>query len=324
MRISMRLFKRNGWFHYEFVRGKARSLKTKDPIEARRLYGALKKKFLQGKLHELEHGSRITLEQFSQRFFTEHNDLADDTTRAYDLAWRLFIDAVGGSTLLTHVDKAKINKFKTICRSRGVKKVSVNTYLRHLRGILNKAFEWGHIKKKVRVELYKLPKRHPRILTSEEIDLLFTHSYHCHYQMHRIIKFALWTGARREEVHTLKWQNIYDGFCTVIGKGNKERTIPLLPGAIEAIGPTKDIGYVFLRSHIDYYSKAFKRIARDCAIEDISLHKLRHTSATKMLESGIGLSEVKEMLGHADIATTQIYAQVLQEHLRREMLKFKL
>jgi integrase/recombinase XerD len=320
----MRLFQRNGWFHYEIRRGKSRSLKTKDPVKAKRLYGAIKKKFLAGKLHEIEHGARITLNQFGQRFFVEHNDLADDTTRAYDLAWRLFMDVVGKSTLLTHVDKAKINKFKSVCLSRGIKKVSVNTYLRHLRGILNKAFEWGHIKKKVKVELYKLPKRHPRILTSDEIDLLLMHSQHCHPEMHRIIKFGLWTGCRREEIHTLKWQNIHDGFCTVIGKGDKERTIPLLPGALEALGDVKDIGYVFLRSHKDYYSKAFKKLARDCGIEDISLHKLRHTSATKMLESGVGLTEVKEMLGHADIATTQIYAQVLQEHLRKEMMKFKL
>jgi integrase len=324
MRISMRIFKRNGWYHYEFVRGKPRSLKTKDPAEARRLYNALKKKYLAGKLHEIAHGNRITLGEFGELFFRDHTDIAHDSWRAYDLAMRLFMDTAGRSTPITHIDAAKVRKFKSACLARGVSKVSINTYLRHLRGILNKAFEWGYLKKKIKIEFYKLPRRHPRILTKDEIDIILTHSYHCHPEMHRIIKFCLWTGTRREEIRTLKWQNVHGDFCTVIGKGDKERTIPLMPGAVEAMGERRDIGHVFLRSHKDYYSKAFKALARDCGIEDISFHKLRHTSATKMLESGIGLSEVKEMLGHEDIKTTEIYAQVLQAHLKKEMLKFKL
>jgi integrase len=324
MRISMRLFQRNGWYHYEFVRGKPRSLKTKNPREARELYNALKKKFLRGKLHNLESGKPSTISQFMTIFFRDHTDIADDTRDAYDLAFRLFMDVIGASTTLAHIDKAKIQKFKSACLARGCKKVSVNTYLRHMRGILNKAHSWGYLKKKIKVELFKLPKRHPRILTKGETDLILLHSYHCNYQMHRIIKFALWTGTRREEIHTLKWQNIHDGFCTVIGKGDKERTIPLIDGAIEAMGDQKDIGYVFIHPHIDYYSKAFKALARDCGIEDISLHKLRHTAATRMLECGIGLSEVQEMLGHEDIKTTEIYAQVLRAHLKEEMKKFKI
>ena len=58
------------------------------------------------------------------------------------------------------------------------------------------------------------------------------------------------------------------------------------------------VGYVFYHPHIDKYSKDFKSIARDCGIEDISLHKLRHTAATQMLASGISLEYVQEILGH--------------------------
>jgi site-specific recombinase XerD len=326
MRDTMRLWQRNGWYYIEFYRGKHKALRTQDPREARELYNALKKKYLRGKLHNLETGAkRIAISEFQTIFFRDHTDIADDTREAYDLAFRLFADAVGTSTPLSHIDKAKIDKFKNVCRARGVKKVSVNSYLRHLRGILNKAYDWGYLKKKVKVEFFKLPKRHPRILTPDEIDLILLHSRHCHFQMHRIIKFALYTGARREEIHTLVWQRVHAdrGFCTVVGKGDKERTIPLLPDAIEAMGGPKDIGYVFMHPHIDYYSKAFKALARDCGIDDISFHKLRHTSATKMLECGMGLSEVQEMLGHEDISTTRIYAQILQEHLKKEIQKLK-
>ena len=326
MRISMRIFQRNGWFYYEFERGKPRSLRTRDHREARGLYNALKKKYLQGKLHNLETGRRITISEFQSVFFRDHTDISDHTIEGYRVAFKLFTDVIGAPTLITHIDRAKIQRFKNACLARGVKKVSVNSYLRHIRGILNKAFEWGYAPKKVPVVMLKVPKRHPRILSPDEIDLVLLHSQHCHFQMHRIIKFALWTAARREEIHTLKWQNVHldQGFCTVLGKGDKERTVPLLDGAIEALGQPKDIGYVFWHPHVDSISRSFKKIARDCGIEDISFHKLRHTSATKMLQCGIGLSEVKEMLGHEDVKTTEIYAQVLREHLKKEMQKFRI
>jgi integrase len=225
--------------------------------------------------------------------------------------------------LLSRIDDSKIRKFKNDCLARGVKKVSINTYLRHLRGFFNKAHAWGELKNKLPIEFFKLPKRHPRTLNPDEIDILLKHSYHCHFEMHRVIKFALWTGCRREEMHTLTWQRVKADTCTVIGKGNKERTIPLLPESIEALGTPKDIGYVFYHPHIDKYSKDFKSIARDCSIDDISLHKLRHTAATQMLASGIPLEYVQEILGHEDISTTRIYAKILQDRLKQEMKKMK-
>ena len=323
MHISMRMFQRNGIYYYEFERGKRRSLRTRDVREARELYNALKKKYLAGKLHNLESGRRVIVSEFQHIFFRDHRDIAADTYRAYDLAMG---NTKSCLNLGTHINKGKIQKFKQICLARGVKKVSVNTYLRHLRGIFNKAYEWGYIKQKIPVDLLKTPKRHPRILSPSEIDIVLMHSRHCHYQMHRIIKFALWTDARREEIHTLKWQKVHldEGYCTLIGKGDKERTIALLDGAVDALGEPRDIGYVFMHPHIDYISKAFKKLARDCGIDDISFHKLRHTSATKMLQCGVDLSVVQEMMGHEDIKTTKIYAQVLREHMLKEMTKFRI
>jgi site-specific recombinase XerD len=58
-------------------------------------------------------------------------------------------------------------------------------------------------------------------------------------------------------------------------------------------------------------------------IEDLHLHNLRHTAATDMLASGMGIEYVQEVLGHADISTTQIYTKILQKNLRREMQKIR-
>ena len=142
--------------------------------------------------------------------------------------------------------------------------------------------------------------------------------------MYRVIKFALWTGTRREEIANLKWQDIQGNMARIIGKGNKERTIPLLPGAIEAMGTPKDIGYVFVHwSDLARYSKTFKRIARRVGIEDVHFHHLRHTAATQMIESGIEINYVKEMLGHSSITTTEIYTAVVQKTLKEKMKKLR-
>ena len=88
------------------------------------------------------------------------------------------------------------------------------------------------------------------------------------------------------------------------------------------MGDTKDIGYVFIHwIDLNKYSKRFKAIARACKNEDVHLHNLRHTAGTAMLESGISIEIVQEMLGHTDISTTRIYARIRQEKLKKEMKK---
>jgi integrase len=322
----MRLFKRkNGYWYYEFEHNKPRSLKTKDKALAVSVYSRLKKEYLKGKLINLDTGRRITIKQFEKIFFTEHADIANPTVVAYELAFKLLSQTFGGSTLLSRIAvKAKINEFKKVCLARGVKKVSINTYLRHIRSILNKACAWGFLKEKPQIELYKLPKRHPRILTPSERDSLLKHSHKTDYQIYRVIKFCLYSGARRAEVASLTWPMVGSTSCRLIGKGDRERTIPLLDGAIEAIGARKDIGYVFEHfKDLSVYTKRFKEIARTCGIEDLHLHNLRHTAATEFLRAGMSLEAVREILGHVDLSTTEIYAKMLQERINAEAKKYE-
>lgn len=324
MKLSMRLFQhKNGNWYYEVERHKPRSLKTKDRRLATQIYKGIKKRYLKGRILDLDKGSRITLNEFKAKFFSDHTDVADDTIAAYNLAFRLLADSMGGNTLLSRIGKSHINKFKSDCIARGCKKISINTYLRHIRAILNKAHAWGDIAKKVTIEFYKIGRRHPKILSPGEITRILEYSQKNDLEMYRIILFALWTGTRRKEILNLKWQNVCGETCRLIGKGDKERTIPLLQGAIEAMGPPKDIGLIFVNWRPDTISHKFKMIARACAIKDVHFHNLRHTAATQMLSSGIDINDVKEMLGHEDLKTTEIYAKVVQEQLKKEMQKLK-
>jgi integrase len=321
----MRLFKRkHGVWYYSIRRGHEKSLRTKNKREAIAMYNAIRKEAIKGRLAQIDGDRRITLGQFKDVFFSRHVDIDDDTTAAYDFAFRLFIDSIGGPTLLSRISEKHLNKFKSDCLSRGCRKTSVNTYLRHLRGIFNKAFEWGVINKKVKVKLYRIPKRHPRFLTEDERKAILEYAKKNNFEMYRVIKFALWTGTRREEIANLKWQNVHKNTARLIGKGDKERTIPLLPKALEAMGERKDIGYVFIHwNDLARYTKTFKRIARACGIEDVHFHHLRHTAATKMIESGIDINYVKGMLGHSSITTTEIYTAIVQKTLEKEMQKLK-
>lgn len=325
MKICMRLFRRkHGVWYYSLKRGHEKSLKTKNKREAITMYNTIRKEVLKGRLVRLDGDKRITLSEFKGVFFARHTDIGDDTARAYDLAYRLFLQSTLGSTLFSRINVKHIDKFKSDCRARGCRKTSVNTYLRHLRGILNKALEWGVIKKKVPVKLYKIGKRHPRFLTENERKAILEYAKENDFEMYRIIKFALWTGTRRAEIAKLKWHDVGEDSARIIGKGDKERTIPLLPDAIEAMGERKDVGYVFFRwNDLNRYSKAFKKIARACDIEDVHFHHLRHTAATCMVESGIDLSYVQSMLGHSAISTTQIYTAIVQKTLKDKMKKMK-
>ncbi len=327
----MRLFQRsNGYWYYETERDKPKSLKTKNKKKAKGLYKIIEQEYFNGRVAELDGDKRTTLKEFKEIFQREHTDIDQDTVDAYDLAFRLLADSIGEKTMIGRIaDSRKIGKrvnphlekFKRDCLRRKCRKTTINTYLRHIRGILNKAYDWGYTDHKVKIAFYKIPKRHPRILRNEETKAILKYARKHDIEMYRIILFILWTGARREEVQSFVWQNVRGKSARLIGKGDKERTVPLLQKALAAMGPKKDFGPVFIQWHLDTYTHHFKVIARKCGIEDIHLHHLRHTAATQMLAKGIGKEYVQEALGHDDISTTKIYVKILQERLAEEMEK---
>ena len=132
---------------------------------------------------------------------------------------------------------------------------------------------------------------------------------------------------------TLAGFDMDEGFVTVVGKGRKERLVPVWAPALRAadrylrdVRPVLDRGYgagkVFLnaRGRPTTRQAVFnlvKTAARRAGIaKTVSPHTLRHTFATHLLEGGADLAAVQELLGHADISTTQIYTHVDREYLR--------
>ena len=319
--MSMRLFKRGPTYYIEFKRGIKRSLGTADKKEAQRLFKLAKVEYLKGKLVKLDESERITLGEFVEAYLNTRYDVSALTLKKDNIALKVFVDSIGPGAALKAVRERDIDRFKKDCLARGLKKTSINSYLRHIRTAFNWAREKELIKKKVKIQLFKKSKRLPRTLSPDEIGKIRAYSEKHDLELYRMIEFALWTGCRREEIKSLNWQNVQDDHLRIIGKGDKERVIPLLPGAKEAMGPRKDIGSVFSQIHLDTISHRFKEIARACGIDDINFHTLRHSAATRMVESGIRLEIIQKILGHSDISTTRIYAQIYDQVVRDEMEK---
>lgn len=149
------------------------------------------------------------------------------------------------------------------------------------------------------------------------------------------------TGLRVSELVQLPLTgcNLAAGFVRVIGKGNKERLIPFGDQAKEKIEQYikssrplilngKRSNYLFITARGSCMTRLrFWQIVRKTALaagieKDISPHMLRHSFATHLLSHGADLRAVQMMLGHADIATTQIYTHIDQDRLKSIHKKF--
>lgn len=315
---------KSGYYYIRFRRGVERSLGTKNKTNAKALAQEIAKQEHIRKVAELSRVDRITLNDFLSKYIEERTgNLSDETIRMDKTSIGVFMQSTGEDTLMALLNDSHIKKFVSDCRARGVKAVSINAYLRHIKTFLKSAHKSGYMKTKVEITPVKTGKRLPRVLTAKERVAVLKYAKKHDQDMWRIITFCLYTGCRRAEVKNAKWQHYDKGLLLITGKGDKDRYVPILPEAQKAMGTERDIGPVFPQWHINNYTKRFKKIAVACKIPDISLHKLRHSAATAMLESGIDIKTVKEILGHSDLSTTEIYTHVANNFLKSELNKLK-
>jgi integrase/recombinase XerD len=190
----------------------------------------------------------------------------------------------------------------------------------------------------------KLWKKIPQTLSLSEVEALIAQPPSRGTQGIRdraVLETLYATGMRVSEAAGLKLDslNLEVGFLRCIGKGNKERVIPLgrkathiLKRYIEESRPKilkgRDSEYLFLSRLGKRFSrqslwKLVKKYARQAGIKKpMKPHILRHSFATHLLERGADLRSVQEMLGHADISTTQIYTHVDSGRLKAVHQKF--
>jgi integrase/recombinase XerD len=192
----------------------------------------------------------------------------------------------------------------------------------------------------------KLWERVPKVLSIEQIDRLFScpgRTDPCWRRDRALLELLYATGCRASEISRLKMRDLHldECFCVCRGKGDKERITPLGARAVEAVGAyleherpdlasksrvTADwvlLSYRGRRLARERIWELLKRYAlRAGAPPEVSPHTLRHSFATHLLAGGADLRQVQEMLGHASIATTQLYTHVDPTRLKAVHKKF--
>jgi len=209
-------------------------------------------------------------------------------------------------------------------------------YYRNIKAAFNKAIDWGYIKsnpfKKIKLE--KKQKNKPAFLNINQIEII------CRHIDSEIIKDAVvlsfHTGLRLGELVNLKWKNINleDKIITVGDyefktKARKQRIIPINDKVLELMNKVYNPSQVYVFSKGkkqpftgDYFSKKFKTACRSAGISDkVHWHSLRHSFASNLVQNGVPIYVIKELLGHSSITTTEIYSHLNVDSLREAVEK---
>lgn len=193
------------------------------------------------------------------------------------------------------------------------------------------------------IKLPKIKKTLPNTLSIEEIDRLLDIKLidNYSYRNKAILELMYATGLRASEVISLKLNDIdlQMSLIRTLGKGNKERIIPIGDYATEILNEyihkyrdlfikKNQTDYLFLNNHGNKLTrqglfKIIKKIAQEKNIKtNFSPHTLRHSFATHLLQNGADLLTIQELLGHSDVSTTQIYTHISNEQLKKNYQDF--
>jgi len=275
-------------------------------------------------------------------YLSVERGLSNNTIISYREDLNAYLDFMEGRQInaLSRIVRNDITNFMLDQKDRGI---SVNSVARRLAAI--RMFHRFLAREKILksdptnlIDSPKLWKKIPDTLTLNEIESLIAQPNIRDKQGVRdraILETLYATGMRVSEAVNLKVDNVNldIGFLRCIGKGNKERVIPLGKKAIASVKRYLEVSrprllknkgseYLFVsrfgkKISRQSFWKLIKKYALQARIKKpIRPHILRHSFATHLLERGADLRSVQEMLGHSNIATTQIYT-----HINRERLK---
>ncbi|MET3696189.1 tyrosine recombinase XerD subunit [Bacillus oleivorans] len=277
-------------------------------------------------------------------FLRVEKGLSNNTITSYnrDLrAYTHYLQTKENLDSLEDVSRSVVMKFLAHLKDSGK---SSKTIARHISSI--RSFHQFLLREKqidhdptVHIDMPKQEKTLPKVLNLDEVEALLSapnkgDAFALRDKAMLEVLYA--TGLRVSELIGLDAGDVHTmlGFVRCIGKGNKERIVPLGSKAKEALEEYLEKGRhrliknknrteaLFLNHHGNRLTrqgfwKILKQIASSVGIEKtITPHTLRHSFATHLLENGADLRAVQEMLGHADISTTQIYTHVSKARLK--------
>lgn len=279
------------------------------------------------------------------RYLKLERNYSPNTIDAYRHDLHLLLNHLSGQGLApTDVKLDHLQRFAAWIHERGIGPKSQARILSGVRTFYHYLVVDGYLEVDPTelLESPHLPKHLPEYLTTEEVDRLEAAIDLTSAEGHRnraIIEVFFSCGLRVSELVELKLSNLFlnERFMRVVGKGGKERLVPISQRAVGElelwfddrrqmrIKPGED-DYVFLNRRGHHLTRTMilimvKRLGEAAGIKKtLSPHTLRHSFATALLRGGADLRVIQVLLGHADIATTEIYTHMDDETLRQAVL----
>ncbi|PYS80203.1 MAG: site-specific tyrosine recombinase XerD [Acidobacteria bacterium] len=242
------------------------------------------------------------------------------------------------------LDKVELTQFVMSLTREGLSPRSVSRMISSVRGFYRYLLLDGHLKSDPTSDLMspQAGQKLPRFLTQEEVERLIEApdtTTPAGVRDRAMIELLYATGLRVSELTGLTTSSvdIDRGLLVCTGKGSKQRSIPVGRSAIawlqryeaarRALLAGRDsqrlfVGHMGRTLTRQSFWAALKKHAERAGLRRVSPHMLRHSFATHLLEHGADTRSVQAMLGHSDLATTQIYTHVTGERLRSVYEKF--
>lgn len=246
--------------------------------------------------------------------------------------------------LVKEISKKNIIQYLELLKKENLKTTSIARKLTSIKNFHRYLYAIGKVKDDVAltVERPRLEKKLPNVLTIEEVDSLLDIDLNTpfDYRNKAMLELLYGTGLRISELLNLKIFDIDFENCIIrcIGKGNKERIVPIGEYVIKYLQEylnyrklllkKKNNDYLFLNnlgtklSRFSFF-KILKKLLKDKNInKNISPHSIRHSFATHMLECGADLRSIQELLGHSDISTTRIYTHISNNKIKKDYIEY--
>lgn len=283
-------------------------------------------------------------------FIRVERQLADNTLQSYKrdlLSYAHHVANEQGLGSFQEVTRAHILLHLETLRHAGKSPRTVSRHISSIRSLHQFMLREKIVEQDptVHLELPKLEQKLPKVLSIDEIDALISTPNHDKPQGVRdsaLLELLYGSGMRISELIMLNLEDIHItmGFVRVFGKGGKERIIPLGRSALEActayldearpqlLGKAPKNDAFFINQRGKRFTrqgcwKLLKEHAEASGIKkEITPHVLRHSFATHLIENGADLRSVQELLGHADISTTQIYTHISKTRLSEVYKQF--
>jgi integrase/recombinase XerD len=323
------------WQIIYFVNGKRTKKSTKKKTKSEALKYLSNFKNNCSKEEEQPKIESISLSKFRDEYI-EYIRLSKSKNylRSVQLSFKQLM-LISGDIKLNRLDTRTLDKFFTIVYSRAQN--AARLYYRTLKAALSKAVIWNYLSQNPikKIKCPKVNKSFPVFISEAELHKIINQTDKEFFK--NIFYTAFFTGMRLGEILNMKWnwidfnQDIIIIKCNVDfkTKNKKERIIPINPtlkqiliNYIPKIMMLNQDEFVFTRIkgiklNENFVSKEFKKFVRAAGLnEGIHFHTLRHSFASNLIQRGVSLYVVKELLGHEELSTTEIYSHLQKQNLK--------